>query len=752
WSSVEDITERKQIEQLEKLAKEKLKQSEERLELFFAQSLDGFFFMMLDEPIIWDDIIDKEKTLDYVFEHQRMTKINSAMLEQYGAKEEQYIGLTPNDLFKHDIKHGRQVWKDFFDNGQLHMDTHEKKFDGTDMIIEGDYICLYDSQKRITGHFGIQREVTEARRAVEMLRKSRSELQEYFENDISADYLVSVEGEIFSCNKTFLDLFGFEEKSHTEKFDITQLYKNPNDRKELIRRVKEQGKVENYEVDFITKDGKTLSTIINSIGKFSESGKLVSLRGYIVDITERKRAEENLKKSELIYRNLYEKMLDGVYKTTHDGKIVDVNPAMLKMLGYSNMDDMTGIDIGNDLYFDESERDTKTLEGLSNDLISYRLRKKDGTELWVEDKGWYTYNESGEIIFHEGVIRDITERKRAESEIIKLSQAIEQSPVSIIITNLDGNIEYVNPKFIEITGYSFNEVKGKNPRILKSGEMSKEAYKEMWNTIQSKKIWTGEFHNKKKNGELYWEFASISPIANEAGEITNYLAVKEDITERKAIEKDLIRSEKELKRAQEITHIGSWYLNVETNEVVWTEELYKMYGFDPTLPPPPYTEHMKLFTAESWGLLSSSLAKTRETGIPYELELKTIRKDGSNGWMWVRGETEHDKDGKTVGLWGAAQDITQRKFIEQELVKAKEKAEESDRLKSAFLANMSHEIRTPMNGILGFAGLLKEPKLSGEQQQNYIGIIEKSSARMLNIINDIVSISKIESGIMDIHL
>jgi signal transduction histidine kinase len=122
-----------------------------------------------------------------------------------------------------------------------------------------------------------------------------------------------------------------------------------------------------------------------------------------------------------------------------------------------------------------------------------------------------------------------------------------------------------------------------------------------------------------------------------------------------------------------------------------------MYGFDPALPPPPYTEHQKLFTPESWEVLSSSLAKTRETGIPYELELKTVKADGSNGWMWVRGETEQDREGKTIGLWGAAQDITERKLAEVELLKAREHAEESDRLKSAFLANMSHEIRTPMN-------------------------------------------------------
>ena len=359
-----------------------------------------------------------------------------------------------------------------------------------------------------------------------------------------------------------------------------------------------------------------------------------------------------------------------------------------------------------------------------------------------------------------------------------------------------------------------------------------------------------------------------------------------DITDSKKAEDSLIRSENELKKAQQITHIGSWYLDVSTNQVTWTEELYKMYGFDPALPPPSYTKHQKLFTSESWKMLSSSIANTRETGIPYELELKTVRKDGSNGWMWVRGETVLDKECKTVGLWGAAQDITDRKMLqealskqnsmfisllknlqigvymievpsgkplvandastkllgrgilpeanantitktydlylsgsnipypndelplvvamsgvskyvddmdvvkpdgtrtalevfgspvkdengniwaslvsfqditerklaEKELIMAKEHAEESDHLKSAFLANMSHEIRTPMNGILGFAGLLKEPGLNGEEQQKYIRIIEKSGARMLNIINNIVDIAKIEAGLMEVEL
>ena len=123
--------------------------------------------------------------------------------------------------------------------------------------------------------------------------------------------------------------------------------------------------------------------------------------------------------------------------------------------------------------------------------------------------------------------------------MVKLSHAVEQSPVSIVITNNNGEIEYVNPKYIQITGYSSEEVLGQNPRILKSGETPAEEYKRLWETITSGNTWLGEFHNKRKNGELFWEKAAISPVKNRNGEITNFIAIKEDITEQKALESQL---------------------------------------------------------------------------------------------------------------------------------------------------------------------------------------------------------------------
>ncbi|MBU0997271.1 MAG: PAS domain S-box protein [Firmicutes bacterium] len=138
------------------------KEYEERINLFFDQSLSGFFFMMLDEPVVWNDSIDKNQTLEYVFDHQRITKVNSAYLEQYGYTLEEALGKTPRDSFTHDVEYGKGLWKQMFDQGSLHVRTDERRKDGSQIWVEGDYICMIDSSGRIIGHFGNQMDVTES--------------------------------------------------------------------------------------------------------------------------------------------------------------------------------------------------------------------------------------------------------------------------------------------------------------------------------------------------------------------------------------------------------------------------------------------------------------------------------------------------------------------------------------------------------------------------------------------------------------
>jgi len=170
WS-FRDVTESHQ-------AAKALRQSRYLLDLFFSQSLDGFFFMMLDEPLRWNDHTDKPAALDYIFEHERITKVNAAMLAQYGAREDQLLGLTPSELFAHDLTRARVRWQVFLDAGHLHLETDERTLDGRPITIEGDYICLHDTEGRLIGHFGIQRDITDRRQAELEILRSRQELRD----------------------------------------------------------------------------------------------------------------------------------------------------------------------------------------------------------------------------------------------------------------------------------------------------------------------------------------------------------------------------------------------------------------------------------------------------------------------------------------------------------------------------------------------------------------------------------------------
>ena len=374
--------------------------------------------------------------------------------------------------------------------------------------------------------------------------------------------------------------------------------------------------------------------------------------------------------------------------------------------------------------------------------MEYRLRKANGEYGWLLDMGNPRFDSAGNFLGFIGFCYDITEQKLVQDQLIKLSQAVEQSPASVVLTSVNGTIEYVNPKFTSVTGYTRDEVLGKNPRILKSGHQSKEFYRELWETISSGKEWMGEFHNKKKNGELYWELARISPIKNEEGTIINYLATKEDIT-------DLMQAEKNYRLSIDQSPIGIRIVNQQGVTVYANQAFLAIYEYS-SLSDYVNTPAKVRYTEESY-LEHVERKKIRKAGGEVnEYEISIRRLSGEIRYIkvwWKEVLWNREKHFQVIN-----QDITQEKLLYNDLVNAKNKAEESDRLKSAFLANMSHEIRTPMNGIMGFAELLKEPDLTGDQQRMYIDLINKSGQRMLNIIKDLIDISKIEAGVMEIHL
>ncbi len=262
------------------------------------------------------------------------------------------------------------------------------------------------------------------------------------------------------------------------------------------------------------------------------------------NITERKRAEQALHHSEERYHQLIEVLPDGIV-THRNGEILFANPAAADLIGASATQELVGRNIMDFIHPDSREiarqRQQKVIEERTIlPLINEKFIRLDGQTIEVEVVSRPVEIDGLETIL--AVFRDVTERKHAVEKLQQLSRAVEQSPASIVITNTEGTIEYVNPRFTQVTGYNAAEVLGQNPRILRTDKTPPGTHRELWAMLTRGKEWQGEFVNRKKNGELYFESAIISPIIDAQGVVTHYLAVKEDITERK-------RSEEELREA-----------------------------------------------------------------------------------------------------------------------------------------------------------------------------------------------------------
>jgi PAS domain S-box-containing protein len=271
------------------------------------------------------------------------------------------------------------------------------------------------------------------------------------------------------------------------------------------------------------------------------------------DITERKLAESALNESQRKLVTLMSNLPGMAYRCKDDKNwtMEFVSEGCFELTGYKDFEiiDNNIISYEKIIYPEDSKyvraEIHKALSGKKSFELQYRLKTNNGKIKWVWEKGQAVLDKDGKLIALEGFISDISEIKTAQETARKLSKGVQESSASIVITDLEGNIEYVNPTFIKISGYTLEEVMGKNPKIMKSGYTKDDEYKSMWETISNGNDWRGEFHNKRKDGTFFWESAAISPIKDENGKITHFIAIKEDITSQKLNDEKILNSLKE---------------------------------------------------------------------------------------------------------------------------------------------------------------------------------------------------------------
>jgi diguanylate cyclase (GGDEF)-like protein/PAS domain S-box-containing protein len=347
---------------------------------------------------------------------------------------------------------------------------------------------------------------------------------------------------IFFANEAVERVFGWKPDEIIGK-NTRQLYRNDKDYEEIGRRfypLLEKQSTHTEDFPCMRKDGQEIICRISA----SVIGKEMSEKDIVVmyeDITERRRTEEKIRESEDRYRNLFENANDMIQSVLPDGHFDFVNPLWLKTMGYT-MDDLQKLTIFDILYPSCmsycKELFLKVMSGESIYGLETTFVTKDGRRVDIEG----SVNPrliDGKVVASHAIFRDVTERKRAAEEMKKLSTAVEQSSDWILITDREGNVEYVNKAVEQITGYKKEEIIGQNPRILKSGKHDEKFYKKMWDTILSGRSYVGIITNRKKNGELFDIYHTITPLKDDKGNITHFVATSKDITQQKLMEEKI---------------------------------------------------------------------------------------------------------------------------------------------------------------------------------------------------------------------
>jgi len=662
---------------------EKLKESEERFRTLFEGGPDAIFLADPETGIIID--------------------ANTKASELIGRPREEIIGMDQARLHLPQIdKYSRETIKE---HGLI---TKQKQYirpfenlvlrpDGTEIPVE--VLAQMVNLKGKPVIQGVFRDITERKSTEDMLKKSKESFSKaekighfgYWEWDLATNKLIWSD-EVFR-------LYGLDPKKVTPTYETVVSTLSAQTRDWFMKAIDD---ALNNNVPFegeyslIRPDGTVRYT--HTIGEVirDREGKPISMFGVVQDITERKQTEDRL----ILFRNLIESSNDAIcVNDPETGQILDANDRACVSLGYEREELLKMCVFDFEVTMPDKffwKEHVKEIQSKGHMILEGRHRRKNGTIFPVEVN--VSYVVAGKISYLLAVVRDITERKQAEEDLLKFKLGIERSDEVIFITNIDGSIIYANPAFEKIYGYNRAEVIGKTPRILKSGLLTSEAYKPFWDTLLTKKVVKGELVNKTKDGHLLNIDGSANPILDDKGNIVGFLAIQRDITERKHSEEALRESEERFRKVFEEGPIG----------MVLTSRDLKFFSANPAF------RQMLGYTEEEMSIRTfldvthpehrntdrENVEKLWQGKIPYyRTEKRYIKKNGDICWGNLSTTIVRGQDGKPLYALAMVEDITKRKCTEEEL-------NESHNLLDAINRAQSQFIQDSDSGII-FDDLLK---------------------------------------------
>jgi PAS domain S-box-containing protein len=792
-ASIQDISAEKQIAQ-------QLADHQNDLEIFFRQSLDGFFFMMLDQPITWPqgDEAAQEAILDYMFEHQRVTRANQAILDQYGLTEAEFIGFRPQDFFAHDLVYGRRVWRNLFDHGQLHLETDERRQDGSQVWFDGDYICLYDDQGRITGHFGIQRDITEQKCIQQELQHSEERLRLATELSETGVWEFALNTGVAIWSQSHFRLMGLDPQLDIPSYQTWKDRVHPEDIEwveSALTAALGQRTVLNVEYRVVLPNGSVRWIAIKGQGIYDSAGQPISMSGVTFDITERKQAER-------LQNSLVGAIPDLVGHMSADGTqlqllsfgtIKSPNPGKDAVRG-SHLSEILPPDVYlKRMYFIHQCLQTQSLQIYTQDF------ELDGKTQYEEVRVVPCDQDSVLCI-----VRDVTQRFEMEEQLRESEEKFrllaENSTDLVMRHTLEGIHLYVSPSCEQLLGYTPQEMVGHSAYDFFHPEDVKEinSFHQQALPTLDPSIFT--YRIRRKDGAYIW-FETISktiwdPASHQPLEIQTS---SRDITERMEYQMALQAAEAELIYQVEVRNAAliealeyesllraisdrvrasldeAEILQMAVEELGQGLDLNRCYLSR-------FNQDGSLYSViHEWtdglppilGKSFNSLTSIRAQILQYQTLQYCLQQDDvdwttilvvpilteseeiygfislcrSKEISFLPGEirlVEQVANQCTIGIRQA--------HLYQESQEQVSKLQELNQLKEDFIHTISHELRTPLTSMKMALTLIDVHKHDPIRVETYLNILRLEWNRELNLVNELLELQALESGTRNLTL
>ncbi|MCB8964811.1 MAG: PAS domain S-box protein [Bacteroidales bacterium] len=708
---------------------------------------------------------------------------NNRALAFSGYSMDELNAMNMRQLFSSSELNKKPLRYDLLDKGEVVTAERETlRKDGSTVIVE------MTSRKMPNGTYqSFMRDISERKIAENAIKESEQQYRAIFENTGTASIIIDEDTTILLTNSEWVSLSGYTPEEMEGKMSWTQ-FVVPEDLERMrqyhkTRRVDPDGAPHKYYFRYIRRNGE-IRFMVNSVGIIPGSKKSIAS---LIDITELKNAERTLIENERKLKTIIETSPDGIAISALDGTVQFVTNQIVALWGYDSSDEIIGRNVLEFVEYSYREKASnliaEMLKGHLTGAAEYVMLRKNGAQFYCESNANVLHDANNNPIGILFVNRDITLRKQTEFELIRAKELAEESeakyrlifenaPLGILHFDNNGRIIACNEEFVRIIGSSKQVLVGLDMLKLpdnKVVEALKVAivggvghYEDYYRSTTANKVTPVQivfapiYANQKQVG-------GVGIIQDITERKQNELILKEQNEEYMALNEELLQTNEELHKAKGMVEKSEekfrlmlknsndtfLLVNDKAEQFYVSEAAVRATGFslNELLGPIQnviYPDDLDV-VLKAW---NEVLIKKDET-----IRVQYRHKHKTKEYIWFEAVGQNFLDNPLINAVVInVRDITPIKEFEQELIKAKEKAEESDRLKSAFLANMSHEIRTPMNGILGFTSLLKQARDTSREQKEYIDIIEKSGFRLLGIINDIIDISKIESGQMKLKI